>query len=39
MLAEKARDLKMDETIKNNYLDSLNRLIADVSKEIKKKRK
>jgi len=36
ILAEKARDLKMDETIKNNYLDSLNRLIADVSKEKKK---
>jgi tetratricopeptide (TPR) repeat protein len=39
ILAEKARDLKIDETIKNSYMDSLNRLISDVSKEIKKKRK
>ena len=39
MLAEKARDLKIDETIKNSYMDSLNRLISDLSKEIKKKRK
>ena len=38
MLAEEARDLKTDETIKNVYMDSLNRLIFDLSKEIKKKR-
>lgn len=39
ILAEKARDLKIDETIKNSYMVSLNQLISDVSKEIKKKRK
>jgi len=39
MLAESARGLKMDEHIKNNYMDSLNRLITDLSKEIKKKKK
>jgi tetratricopeptide (TPR) repeat protein len=39
VLAEKARDLKADETIKNSYLNSLNRLISDISKEIKKKKK
>ena len=39
MLAEEARHLKTDETIKNVYIDSLNRLISDLSKEIKKKRK
>jgi hypothetical protein len=39
MFAEKARDLKIDETIKKSYMDSLNQLISDVSKEIKKKRK
>ena len=39
MLAEKARDLKVDGNIINCYMDSLNRLISDVSKEIKKKRK
>ena len=39
MLAEKARDLKTDATIKNSYMDSLNRLISDLSNEIKKKKK
>jgi hypothetical protein len=39
LLAEQARALKIDETIKNVYMDSLNRLISDLSKEIKKKRK
>jgi len=39
LLAEKARALKIDETIKNVYIDSLNRLISDLSKEMKKKRK
>jgi hypothetical protein len=38
ILAEKARKLDADETITNAYRDSLNRLISDISKEIKKKR-
>lgn len=38
MLAEEARHLKTDETIKNTYMDSLNRLVSDLSKEMKKKR-
>jgi hypothetical protein len=38
MFAEQARDLEADEAIKESYMDSLNRLISDVSKEIKKKK-
>ena len=36
MLAEEARYLKTDETIKNVYIDSLNQLVSDLSKEMKK---
>ena len=39
MFAESAHALKMDEHTKNSYMDSLNRLISDLLKEIKKKRK
>lgn len=39
MFAERAHALKMDEHMKNSYMDSLNRLISDLLKEIKKKRK
>jgi hypothetical protein len=39
MLAEKARDLKTDDKIKNIYMDSLNRLIFDLSKEMTKRKK
>jgi hypothetical protein len=38
MLAEEARHLKTDETIKNVYMDSLNRLVSDLSKEMKRNR-
>ncbi|HEX2965312.1 MAG TPA: hypothetical protein VHO84_05985 [Syntrophorhabdaceae bacterium] len=37
MLAEKAKHLTIDEKVRLMYADSLNRLIADVSREIKKK--
>ncbi len=37
MLAEKAKHLKTDEKVKLTYAEPLNRLIADVSREIKKK--
>jgi hypothetical protein len=36
MLAEEARHLTPDETIKNFYMDSLNQLVSDLSKEMKK---
>jgi hypothetical protein len=36
MLAEEARHLTTDETIKNIYVDSLNQLVSDLSKEMKK---
>lgn len=39
MLAEKAHEMKIDDTIKGGYDQSLTRLIADLSREIKKKRK
>ena len=39
IFAESARGLKTDEHMKNSYMDSLSRLISDLSKEIKKKRK
>jgi hypothetical protein len=39
LLAEKARDLKIDEAVKKSYMGSLNQLISDLSKEIKKKMK
>jgi len=39
MLAEKACQLKIDKVIENKYKDSLNRLISDFAKEIKKKKK
>ncbi len=39
MLAEKACQLKIDKVIENKYKDSLNRLISDLAKEIKKKKK
>ncbi len=39
MLAEKALNLKTDKTIENIYKNSLNRLISDLSKEMKKKKK
>jgi hypothetical protein len=39
MFAEQARDSEVDAATKTRYMDSLNRLISDVSKEIKKKRK
>lgn len=39
MLAEKACNLKIDKVMENKYKDSLNRLISDLVKEIKKKKK
>ena len=39
MFAESARGLKTDEHTKNSYMNSLNRLISDLLKEIKKKKK
>jgi tetratricopeptide (TPR) repeat protein len=39
MFAEKARDLNADENIQGIYTDSLKKLIFDLSKEIKKKKK
>lgn len=39
MLAEKAHSIKIDDSIKGTYVQGLARLIADLSKEIKKKKK
>ncbi|HOW55948.1 MAG TPA: hypothetical protein PLR60_15015 [Syntrophorhabdaceae bacterium] len=39
MLAEKAHEMKIDDTIKGGYDQSLTKLIADLSREIKKKKK
>ncbi len=39
MFAEKARDMDAANDIKNSYIDPLNTLISDLTKEIKKKKK
>ena len=39
VFAEKARNMKTTDDIRNDYIDSLNTLISDLTKEIKKKKK